>query len=317
MNTTRTGPARQAASGPSWLAAWSVTALLVAQPAPGLAQASAPPTGAASAPATASLAPTREQVQRRLTSTAALLGNSSGAKQVQASANPDALDQLTKARNLQQQAQTAFDGGDLEAANKLLHAAAKTMMEAVGLAAPEQITSRKERADFDQRLESTRTLLDAQRRIAAEKGAGNAELVRRIEALMAQALERAAAGQVAEGRKLLDQAYGASKAAIGNLRSGDTLVRSLNFATKEEEFRYEVDRNDTHRMLVQVLLADKRGSGQLDAMIAKALDESARLRQQADEQGRQRQFEAGIKTLEDATRELVKAIRAAGVYIPG
>ena len=38
------------------------------------------------------------------------------------------------------------------------------------------------------------------------------------------------------------------------MRSGDTLVRSLNFASKEEEYRYEIDRNDTHQMLIKVLV---------------------------------------------------------------
>jgi hypothetical protein len=41
------------------------------------------------------------------------------------------------------------------------------------------------------------------------------------------------------------------------------------------------------------------------------------LRKQADEQAQRREYEAGVKSLEDSTRELQRAIRAAGVYIPG
>ena len=210
------------------LAALAVVAACAGAPR-AWAQAAAAPN--ASAPG----ATTRDLVERRLASTGALLGNSSGAKQVQASGNADAQSQLDKARALHAQARTQFDAGDLEAANKLLHAAARTMMEAVSMAAPEQITAGKDRTDFNNRLESTRALLDAQRRIAAEKGSGsrNADLVKRIEAMMSEAQSLAGAGKVADGRKLLDQAYGASRAAIGNLRGGDTLVRSLTFASKE------------------------------------------------------------------------------------
>jgi hypothetical protein len=296
------------ARGTLLLAAW----LALGPVLPAAAQAPAAPN--ASAPGAA----TREQVERRLQSTGALLGNSSGARQVQASGNADATAQLDKARSLHAQARVQLDAGDLEAANKLLHAAARTMMEAVSLAAPEQITAGKDRADFNNRLESTRALLDAQRRIAAEKGSGtrNADVVKRIEAMMAEAQSLAAAGKVADGRKLLDQAYGASRAAIGNLRGGDTLVRSLSFANKEEEYRYEIDRNDTHRMLVTVLLQDRRGGG-MDALIERAMAESLRLRQQAEAQAAARDHEGAVKTLEDSTRELVKAIRGAGVYIPG
>jgi len=94
-------------------------------------------------------------------------------------------------------------------------------------------------------------------------------------------------------------------------------VRSLSFTSKEEEYRYEIDRNDTHRMLVTVLLQDKRGAAGVDAMVERSTLAAAALRKAADEQAARREFDAAVKTLEDSTRELVRAIRAAGVYIPG
>jgi hypothetical protein len=246
------------------------------------------------------------------------VGMSSGAKQVESSGNVDAKIQLTKARELHAQAKIAFDGGDFEAANKLLHASARTMMEAVGMAAADQVHARKDRIDYDARRESTLALLDAGKRVAAEKGAGprNAELMRRIESLIGSADQLAASGKVAEARPMLDQAYGAARAAVSGMRGGETLVRSLNFANKEEEYRYEIDRNDTHRMLITVLLQDRRSST-VDAMVEHALADSARLRKQAEDQAQRREFDAGVKSLEDSTRELQRAIRGAGVYIPG
>jgi len=102
------------------------------------------------------------------------------------------------------------------------------------------------------------------------------------------------------------------------MRRGDTLVRSLNFATKREEYDYEIDRNDTHRMLVNVLLEERRASNPaLDRSVRNFLDEAARLRGEAEQQAQKGGFDAAIKTLEDSTRELVRAIRGAGVYIPG
>jgi hypothetical protein len=287
-----------------------VAAAIGGMPAPRAQTAGA----AASAPAV----PTREQVERRLQSTGSLVGQSSGARQIEGSGNVDAKIQLTKARELHALAKGALDRGDLEAANKLLHAAARTMVEAVGMASADQVHARKDRIDYDARRESTLALLDAGKRVAAEKGAGprNAELMRRIEGLIASADQLAAAGKLIEARPVLDQAYGATRAAVSGLRGGDTLVRSLNFATKEEEYRYEIDRNDTHRMLITVLLQDRRG-GAADALIERGLTESARLRKQAEEQAQRREYDAGVKSLEDSTRELQRAIRGAGVYIPG
>ena len=261
--------------------------------------------------------PDREQLERKFGSTQTLIESSSGAKQIEASAVSAAAAQRTKARDLHKRAGEALRAGDLENANKLLDESSRAMFEGVRLASPQQVTDAKQRSDYAARLESTRALVDAQKRIAAEKGGARAaEPAQQAEALMAESEKLAAANQLAEAKSKVDQAYWIVKAAIGTMRNGDTLVRSLNFATPLEEYQYEIDRNDTHRMLVDMLLKDKRASGP-DPMVDQAVASSTTLRKQAEGQASRNDHKTAIKTLEDSTRELVKAIRAAGVYIPG
>lgn len=290
------------------LATLAALALLV----PPLASGQAPP------PPRSDAVPTAEQVERRLASVQTLITGSSGARQIAASGVAAAAARQGEARKLYEQARAAAAAGDPASASKLLDAASKAMFEAVRLAAPETVVADKQKADFEARFDSTKALLEAQKRIAAEKGGGvPAELTARIESLLVSARRSASSGDYAGGRTALDQAYLASKSAIGSLRGGDTLVRSLNFASKEEEYHYELDRNDTHRMLVDVLTKGKTLSSSTDAMIRESLAESARLRGVAEGQAAQRDFERGIGTLEDSTKALVRAIRAAGVFIPG
>jgi hypothetical protein len=305
-------------------AGWVIGLALVATALPSWPQAASAP-AAAPAPAVAGSAspapsapPTREQVERRVTSATFLVEQSSAARQVDSGGNAEAKQRREKARQLLTDARAALAAGDVAQAHKLVDGAARTMMEAVRMSAPDQITAGKERSDFEARLTSTRALLEAQQRIAAEKGAGarNAELMQRIEGMVAEAQKLATAGNLKEARRMLDQAYGASRAAIGGLRGGDTLVRSLNFASKEEEYAYEIDRNDTHKMLVQVLLQDKR-SASTDAMVERALKTADDLRKQAEQQASRKEFDSGVRSLEESTKELVRAIRAAGVFIPG
>jgi len=101
------------------------------------------------------------------------------------------------------------------------------------------------------------------------------------------------------------------------VRQGDTLVRSLNFASKEEEYVYELDRNDTHQMLIKVLLDEKRGSGSIDGMLKGYVDKAQALRGQAQSAAQRKDWTDGIRLLEESTAELVRAIRNAGIYIPG
>ena len=49
----------------------------------------------------------------------------------------------------------------------------------------------------------------------------------------------------------------------------------------------------------------------------KHTEQAAALRVNAEAMAKRKDFESGIKLLEDSTKELVRAIRSAGVYIPG
>jgi len=275
--------------------------------------------GAAAAGATQTLPLDRTQLERKLTSTRTLIETSSGAKQIEASGDADAAAQRNRARELHSQAGDALRSDQLESASKLLDEASRAMFAGVRKAAAEQVTGRKERADFDARMLSTRALLEAQKRVAAEKNSGQStrEVSTRVERLLNEASEQARTGLLGDARRTLDQAYMAVKASAIGLRDGDTVVRSLSFASKAEEYHYEIDRNDTHRMLVDMLLKDKRGTAGVGAMVDQALSAAASLRSQAESEAARRDHEAAVKTLEQSTRELVKAIRGAGVYIPG
>lgn len=252
-------------------------------------------------------------LERRLAAVETLIERSSAARQIESSAVPAALEKREKARASQRRAADAFRAGDLARASLLLPEASVQMFEAVKLAAPEQVTAAKQRSDFEARLESVRSLLAAQKRIGDEKAVASAgETTRAIERLVGQAEAEAGAGRLAEASGKVEQAYLLAKAAIGSMRSGDTLVRSLTFATREEEYQYELDRNETHRMLLAVLLDASKAE-----RARTAVERAAELRAQAEATAKSGDAEGAIRLLEESTRELVRAIRAAGVYIPG
>ncbi len=258
----------------------------------------------------------RARLESRLAAVGVLIEKSTAAKQIDASGDTRAAAQRQRAREVHRQAQRAFDAGDLQRASVLLPEASMLMFEAVRLAAPEKVMAEKARNDFDSRRESVRSLLAAQRRIAAEKPdmPGAKEASRTVERLLAEAQALAETDNLAQARARLDEAYLAAKASISSMRTGDTLVRTLKFDSKEDEYHYEVDRNDTHRMLVQLLIENKRGA---DANVGRAVERAAGLRSQADSAAARGAHVEAIKLLEDSTGELVRAIRNAGIYIPG
>lgn len=258
----------------------------------------------------------RAQLEKRLESIRTLLEKSSAAKQIEASGDQASRDERNKAFGLLQQARKALDDNDLQAAQKLLLEAPKAMTAAARMAAPEQILKEKVRVDYDNRRDSVKSLLAAQKRIRDEKGdsSGAEKAATEIEKMLAEADQLAAAGKLEQARAVVDKAYLVAKASVGSMRSGDTLVRSLTFASKEDEYKYELDRNDTHKMLIKILV-DQKGSG--NPMIDGLVTNASKIRDGAEAAAGKGDFQEGIRLLEDSTRELVKAIRGAGIYIPG
>lgn len=256
------------------------------------------------------------QLERRVQSVATLIESSSAARQIEASGVPAAREKRDTARLVHREALVALQGGDHAAAQRLLDQAAREMMNGARLASPEQVNGEKHRRDYAARLDSVRALLAAQQRIVQEKGGSKetAEAARSIEAQVAEAERLAGAGRVDEARAIVDRAYLTARVSIESLRRGDTLVRSLHFASKREEYDYEVDRNETHRMLVQVLLADRRDAGSL---VQPFVEKAAVLRAEAEAQAKRGDHAGAVGVLEASTRELVRAIRAGGIYIPG
>lgn len=259
----------------------------------------------------------REQVAKRLVSVGTLIEQSSAAKQIEASGVPEAAAQRGEARELHRQAGEAYQAEDYAKATGLLEQASRRMFEAVKLAKPEQVTGQKKQQDYAARKESVDALLDALKRINTEKRASKTEVIRKIETLTQDANAAFAAGDVERARSLIDQAYVTARMAIESLRGGDTLVRSLNFATKEEEYHYEVDRNETHQMLIRILVTEKQAAGAVDPRLKSFVDRAGELRKAADQQAGKKNFDEAVRIIEESTKELQRAIRNAGIFIPG
>ena len=258
-------------------------------------------------------------VASRLVYVERLLTESSAAKKVDASGKADAIQMKADAQAHFDKAKSLVDSGDGEAAEAELREAIRLMTTAARAASGDTKVSKKQTDDYGSRKESVTALAKAHDRIAKEKGMNkeNTALQQKVAADLAASDELLAAGKGDEARAMLDATYESVKTSLESLRGGDTLVRELNFETPEDEYHYELDRNDTHRMLVDVLLAEKMQASPMrktaDGFIAKA----GELREKAEQAAGKKKFEEAIQLLEESTKEFIRAIRSAGVYIPG
>jgi len=245
-----------------------------------------------------------------------LLFESSAARKVEMSGNEAAMARHAEAIKVFEAAsKNEFADQREEQYNR----AVALLYEAASLATSAADSEDKIQRDLDNRQQSLDALLSAHERIMDEKNspAVHDALLEEIaaERLAADALLQE--GKTAAAKTHIDRAYVATKLSVERARKGETLLRELSFETPEDEYKYEVDRNDTHRMLLKVLLDDKMQSERIRDRVVVHVTKSEKLREQAEVNAGNKEYEKAIDMMEESTSELVRAIRSAGVYIPG
>lgn len=266
--------------------------------------------------ATAAATDDDDPLAKRLAMVHTLLYDSSAAKQVM---NKGTEPALAKRREAIRHYETAMSGGDVETRGAQLNQAVALLYEAVALVKNGANGDEKAHRDFANRKSSLDALLAAHARIMDEKGKSQLHtlLLAEIEEDADMADSLMAEGKVAEARAHLDKAYEVTMLSVEHARDGETLTRELKFETPRDEYAYELDRNDTHRMLVTVLLKDKLENEATKKRVSGFLEAADQYREAALEHAEAGRFEDAIGALELSTNELVKVIRGAGVYIPG
>lgn len=261
----------------------------------------------------------KSQIENRVDNMFKLLNESSGAKQVINGFSTEARETRKQAIDLYDKARESLNSGNDDAAAKLLGQSAKLMFEAIKLSTPTAMIEEKIIVDYGRRKKSVIALKDAFNRISDENNEqdSKAKVNKQLEKLVRQADRLLNNGASSEARTEIDKAYHLLKVSIEAIRSGQTLVRSLNFDSPKEEYLYEIDRNDTHSMLVGLLTDEKQQSVSIKNNIVKFVEAANILRKQAESYAAENAFEQAIEILEQSTRQLVRAIRSAGIYIPG
>ena len=123
------------------------------------------------------------------------------------------------------------------------------------------------------RLDSIDALFAAYARVAGEKALpGRANLMAGDLGQLKQRAEAAyRQGDPETGKALLDDAYVLVKMALSALREGETLVRSLDFSSPQDEYAYYLDKTSSQRQAIGIML-DASDDDSRRAMLVKLLD---------------------------------------------
>lgn len=267
-----------------------------------------------SAPSTGS-----SHLSKRIKLIGTFINISSGAKRIIQTNNQAAKKHRGKAVELYKQAISAYEAGDNAKSSELLGQAWKQMFIGIKLTKTNASMKEKKAKDFKALLKSVNGLLKAQKRSHVEKNgksfANNVE--NQANTMVEEAVLLFKADKLDKAQNRLREAFDIVSASLSEMKQGETKAHLLIFETKEEEFIYEKDKNDSLHTLVEEMIIQKKPGKRRMARIKEFVEKGESIRREAEKQATASEYEAAIDLLEKSNKQFIRAIRSAGIYIPG
>ncbi len=243
------------------------------------------------------------------------------AKAIIESGDSEAKAALDKAKGLVEEAKTAAAAGNYQDADGKLNQALKLINDHAKRLTHKKVGAERDQELFKRRRHAVETFLNAYQRVSSDPNADSSKMPKEHTDWIAQELAKADAlagkGDFKKAQEPLAAAYERTRELIRTMRAGQTLTRSLNFATAEEEYQYELKRNDSHFALLDFAISEKNPRGSVVQFIDRSRGKARDERGTAEGMAKQGDFKGAIGKLNASTNVLLQAIRMSGIYVPG
>lgn len=147
----------------------------------------------------------------------------------------------------------------------------------------------------------------------AKAGGAARNLLGRIDAMSANAGKQEGLGRLPEANRILSDAYKLAVAELSNLRAGQEVVMSLNFATPADEYAYEQKRFESGEMMVGMMVGEGRAVGERRVPVDAYVNEGRRLKTEATRLAGEGRHKEAVGLMEQATGQINRALQSMGV----
>lgn len=241
-----------------------------------------------------------------------LLMNSKTAKRLEAEDTDEARQALKKARDLLEQAKIAHQNGIPKQANALAGLALRKFTEAAKLLPASESAQKVMKARYAELTEEISSYLEWYDSAPYVSGDEQAAL-KEVKAGIAEAEGLYNKKHYEKANKILstklDQVVNMSNRSM----TSSEIVNSLDFATAEEEHKYELARNSEYKRLIPIAIDQKAPKGGKLMLVKRFIKKAEDTRTQADSEMQNKDVEASIKTLQNSTDQYLKALRMMGI----
>lgn len=137
-----------------------------------------------------------------------------------------------------------------------------------------------------------------------------------VEFLVAKARKLAKKNRLSDAIRLLEEAHQIVISAVTETRHNQTVIYALNFEKPADEYEYEKQRHSSYLMLLRLRRQARTPSRRMNERVDKLVLRSQKLGAHAAEQATANKHMAAIKSLEQATHQLIAALRVLGQSVP-
>lgn len=219
--------------------------------------------------------------------------------------------ELSRVKQLAEEAEVTLKAGDTGAAEKLYAQAWDAYQKAVKATQRGSNQTRNESV-LASRTASIKALLKQLEAIV--KGSEEKQTAQ-IESVKSLLAESEASKDPAQALAIVNQVYFTMKILMKDARDGKKLTFDHTFSTKELKYADELAYNEAHFGLLDTAL--ERLHAKADDIYSSGVNNAKRLRELAEEEAEQKNYDPAIRDLVLSTREIMKALKHIGLPVPG
>ncbi len=258
---------------------------------------------------------TQRETLNKLNLLGYILLKSKREKEVRASGNNKAIAILEMAGKHYETAKILLRKGEIDASNNEIQKSLQNISVSFRMVVDTERAvelAREQYALLKSRVKSFRQLF---RQLPADKTKGLLDFekldgrVKEAESIYAKNQPERALAPLLEAADMLERALSAA-------RKNETVVYALEFSSLEEEYKYELERNENYILLTNMILsADSSENSKKLPLIRMLLNKNQQLRLEAEKQFESEAVKEAIILLEKGNKTLVRALRLSGLAL--
>ncbi|TXT22678.1 MAG: hypothetical protein FD134_2424 [Gallionellaceae bacterium] len=219
--------------------------------------------------------------------------------------------ELSRIKQLTEEAEVVLKAGDTTAAEKLYTQAWDAYQGAVKATQPRNNKTRDE-GILASKIASIKALLKQMEAIDQGNEIKKTDQIESVKSLLAEA---EATKDPSKALTIANQAYFTMKILLKDVRGGKKLTFDHTFSTKELKYADEHAYNEAHFGLLDTAL--ERLHAKADDEYNSNVNNAKKLRELAEEEAEQKDYDSAIRDLVLSTREIMKALKHIGLPVPG